>query len=70
MIQMTHLQIKEEMRPQFVICLSDTDFPRGDAVATSELITGHDCLVAHFYWLSIYPSNITMNADHFPDCTV
>jgi hypothetical protein len=30
------------------------DFPRRDAVATFQLITGHDCLVAHLYRLSLF----------------
>jgi hypothetical protein len=32
------------------------DFPRGDAVATFQLIASHDCLAAHLYRLSLYPS--------------
>jgi hypothetical protein len=32
------------------------DFPRRDAVATFRLITSHDCLAAHLYRLSLYPS--------------
>jgi hypothetical protein len=33
-------------------------FPRGVAVATFCLITGHDCLAAHLHRFSIYPSQI------------
>jgi ribonuclease HI len=32
-------------------------FPRGDAMATFQLITGHDCLVVHLYKLLLYPSS-------------
>jgi hypothetical protein len=55
------------------------DFPRRDAVATFRLIIGHDCLVAHLYTLSLYPSpvcvlcrekNSVMNQDHLLKCTV
>jgi hypothetical protein len=54
------------------------DFPRGDAVATFQLITGHDCLVAYLYKLSLYPSpmcvlcrkeNSIMNQDHLLKCS-
>jgi hypothetical protein len=55
------------------------DFPRRDAVATSRLITGHDCLAAHLYRLSLCPSsmcvlcreeNSVMNQYHLLKCTV
>jgi hypothetical protein len=55
------------------------DFPRGDAVASFRLITGHDCLVAHLYRLSLYPSpmcvlcreeNSIINQDPLLKCTV
>jgi hypothetical protein len=54
-------------------------FPRADAVANFRLISSHDCLVAHLYRLSIYPSpmcvlckegNSIINYDRLPDCTV
>jgi hypothetical protein len=55
------------------------DFPRGDAVATFQLITGHDCLEAHLHRLSVYASPVcvcalckeddsVMNQDHLPKC--
>jgi hypothetical protein len=48
------------------------DFPRGDAVVTFCLITGHNCLAAHLHRLLIYPSHCVlwsekysiMNKDH------
>jgi ribonuclease HI len=55
------------------------DFPRGDAVVTFQLITGCDCLAAHLYRVSLYPSpacvlcreeNSIMNQDHCQKCTV
>jgi hypothetical protein len=55
------------------------DFPRRGAVATFQLITGHDCLVAHLYRLLLYPSlmcvlcreeNSVMNQVHLLKCTV
>jgi hypothetical protein len=48
-------------------------------VATFRLITGRDCLAAHLYRLSLYPSpscvlyreeNSVMNQDHFLKCTI
>jgi hypothetical protein len=47
-------------------------------VATFRLITGHDCLAANLYKLSLYPSpmcvlcreeNSVMNQDHLLKCT-
>jgi hypothetical protein len=55
------------------------DFLRRDAVATFQLITGHDYLAAHLYRLSLYPSpmcvlcreeNSVMNQDHLLKCTL
>jgi hypothetical protein len=54
-------------------------FPRGGAVASFQLLSSHDCLVAHVYTLSICScqmcvlckeGNCIMNQDHPPDCTV
>jgi hypothetical protein len=55
------------------------DFPRRDAVVTFQLITSLDCLAAHLYRLSLYPSpvcvlcreeNSIMYQDHLLKCTV
>jgi hypothetical protein len=54
------------------------DFPKGDAVATFQLITSHDFSAAHLHKLLIYPSpmcvlckeNFIINQDYLPNCRV